>query len=83
MEEFDLLSPLLLAVAGLMIGAILKSVLKKTQLPYTVGLFAFGLGMGLLERFDCFSVFPNISKAIQSVGDMNPDFILYVFNSIY
>lgn len=79
MEEFDLLSPLLLAVAGLMIGAILKSVLKKTQLPYTVGLFAFGLGMGLLERFDCFSVFPNISKAIQSVGDMNPDFILYVF----
>lgn len=79
MEEFDLLSPLLLAVTGLMIGAILKSVLKKTQLPYTVGLFVFGLGMGLLERFDCFSAMPNISKAIQSVGDMNPDFILYVF----
>lgn len=79
MEEFNLLSPLLLAVSGLMIGAILKSILQPRNIPYTVGLFAFGLLIGVLERFDCFATLPKISQTIQSVGDMNPDFILYVF----
>ena len=37
MEEFTLLSPLLLTIGGdLIIGAILKSLLKHSRLPYTV-----------------------------------------------
>lgn len=79
MEDFNLLSPLLLAISGLMIGAILKSLLQPRNIPYTVGLFVFGLLIGIMERFDCFASLPEISKTIQSVGDMNPDFILYVF----
>ncbi len=47
MDNFNLLAPLLLAIVGLLVGAILKSILKKTGFPYTVGLFALGLGIGL------------------------------------
>ena len=43
MEDFNLLAPLLLAIVGLLAGAILKSILKRTVFPYTVGLFVFGL----------------------------------------
>lgn len=79
MNDFNLLSPLLLAISGLLVGAILKSVLQPRNIPYTVGLFAFGLLIGVLERFDCFTSLPQVSETIQSVGKMNPDFILYVF----
>lgn len=79
MEEFNLLAPLLLTITGLMIGAILKSVLKNSGLPYTVGLFAFGLFIGLLDRFSLFKFLPNVSLAISDVANTNPDFILYVF----
>lgn len=40
MEEYTFLAPLLLTIGGLIIGAILKSLLKHSRLPYTVGLFA-------------------------------------------
>ena len=35
MEDFNLLAPLLLAIVGLLVGAILKSILKRTGFPYT------------------------------------------------
>lgn len=38
MEEYTFLAPLLLTIGGLIIGAILKSLLKHSRLPYTVGL---------------------------------------------
>lgn len=79
MDNFNLLAPLLLAIVGLLVGAILKSILKKTGFPYTVGLFALGLGIGLLDRFDCLDAMPRVERAITTVGDINPDFILYVF----
>ena len=37
MEEFTLLTPLLLGIGGLIIGAVLKSALKHSRFPYTVG----------------------------------------------
>ena len=43
MEEYTFLAPLLLTIGGLIIGAILKSLLKHSRLPYTVGLFAIGI----------------------------------------
>ena len=36
MEEYTFLAPLLLTIGGLIIGAILKSLLKHSRLPYTV-----------------------------------------------
>ena len=46
MEEFTLLTPLLLGIGGLIIGAVLKSALKHSRFPYTVGLFIIGLVVG-------------------------------------
>ena len=46
MEEYTFLAPLLLTIGGLIIGAILKSLLKHSRLPYTVGLFAIGIILG-------------------------------------
>ena len=51
METNALLAPLMFVVICLVVGAILKSVLKKTNFPYTVGLFVLGIGLGLLDRF--------------------------------
>lgn len=35
MEEYTFLAPLLLTIGGLIIGAILKALLKHSRLPYT------------------------------------------------
>lgn len=50
MEEYTFLAPLLLTIGGLIIGAILKSLLKHSRLPYTVGLFAIGIILGVMNR---------------------------------
>ena len=50
MEDTSFLAPLLLTIGGLVIGALLKSLLRHTRIPYTVGLFAVGLLVGLLNR---------------------------------
>ena len=79
MEESAFLPPLLLTIAGLVIGAILKTVLKHSRLPYTVGLFAMGLLIGTLNRYGIFHFVPNVPEAIDSVANINPDLILYLF----
>ena len=56
MEEYTFLAPLLLTIGGLIIGAILKSLLKHSRLPYTVGLFAIGIILGVMNRTDRKSV---------------------------
>lgn len=79
MEEFAFLQPLLLTITGLIIGALLKSLLKHSRFPYTVGLFAIGLLVGILNRSGIFHSLPQISNAVNSVADINPDLILYLF----
>ena len=79
MEEFTLLSPLLLSIAGLITGAILKSALRHTRIPYTVALFAVGLLLGLLNRAEVFQMMPAVEEGLNSVININPDFILYIF----
>ena len=56
MEEYTFLAPLLLTIGGLIIGAILKSLLKHSRLPYTVGLFAIGIILGVMNRTGVFSI---------------------------
>lgn len=79
MEEFALLSPMLLTIVGLIIGALLKSLLRHSRVPYTVALFAIGLLVGLLNRWDVFHAMPAIGEALDTVADINPDLILYIF----
>lgn len=79
MTEFTFLPPLLLTIGGLIIGALLKSLLRHTRIPYTVGLFAVGLLLGLINRYGFFDFLPSLSDAVRSVADINPDLILYLF----
>lgn len=79
MEEYTFLAPLLLTIGGLIIGAILKSLLKHSRLPYTVGLFAIGIILGIMNRTGVFQSLPELHDAVSSVANINPDLILYLF----
>lgn len=79
MEEYTFLAPLLLTIGGLIIGAILKALLKHSRLPYTVGLFAIGILVGVLNRTGVFQPMPGLHNAVNSVANINPDLILYLF----
>lgn len=79
MEETTLLTPLLLTIAGLTVGAIFKSLFQRTRIPYTVGLFAIGLAAGILNRTGVFQAMPQVSHALDGVANINPDLILYIF----
>ena len=79
MEETALLAPLLLTIAGLTVGAIFKSLFQRTRIPYTVGLFAIGLAAGIMNRTGVFHNMPQFSSALDSVANINPDLILYIF----
>ena len=81
METYQLLAPLSFIIISLMVGAILKVVLKKTNstIPYTVGLFAFGIIVGLLDRTGILSDNEILKSAIDSAGNADPDAILYIF----
>lgn len=79
MEETSLLAPLLLTIAGLTVGAIFKAIFQRTRIPYTVGLFGIGLIAGILNRTGLFQNTPQFSQALDSVANINPDLILYIF----
>ena len=79
MEDFAFLSPLLLTIVGLVIGAILKTILRHTRFPYTVGLFGIGLLIGALNRNGFLNWSHDIPMALHSVANINPDLILYLF----
>lgn len=79
MEEYTFLAPLLLTIGGLIIGAILKSLLKHSRLPYTVGLFTIGIILGVMNRTGVFQSLPELHDAVSSVANINPDLILYLF----
>ena len=79
METMALLAPLIFVVVCLVLGAILKSLLKKTTFPYTVGLFAIGIVIGLLDRFGVFPETGFLKSAVDFAGNMDPDLILFIF----
>lgn len=60
METNNLLAPLFFVLIRLMGGAILKFGLKKMPLPYTVGLFAFGLLIGTFDRIGWLESIPSM-----------------------
>lgn len=77
MEE--LLIPILLVIAGLLVGVAIKSMSGHIKIPYTVVLFAVGIILGVLARYDVFSALPELNKGLRDVATMDPNFILYVF----
>lgn len=79
MEENTFLIPLTMAIMGLVVGALLSVLLRRTRIPYTVGLFAVGLGVGALNRMGVFGAESVIARGIDSVVNIHPDLILYLF----
>ena len=79
MENEYSLAPLLFVMGALLIGALLKLLLKKSRFPYTVGLFCFGLLIGILFRSGLFPHDGLMERAVEQAGNINPDTLLYIF----
>ncbi|WP_297626091.1 sodium:proton antiporter [uncultured Rikenella sp.] len=79
MDSMNMLAPLVFVIVSLVAGAILKYALKRTVLPYTVGLFAFGLLVGLCDRAGLFAQDSFFKASIDFAGHIDPDLILYLF----
>ncbi len=79
MENQYGLAPLLFVLGALLVGALLKLVLKKSRFPYTVGLFCFGLLVGALFRKGLLPEEGLLERAVYQAGNINPDTLLYVF----
>ena len=77
--ETELLSPLFFVIISLMTGAIMKFVLRKNTFPYTVGLFCFGILLGVMCRSGVLNDTGILRISIESVGSISPDLILYIF----
>ncbi len=79
MENEYALAPLLFVLAALLVGAFLKLVLRKFRFPYTVGLFCFGLLVGILSRENILPEASVLQAAVTEAGNIDPDMLLYVF----
>ena len=75
----SLLIPIFLILAGLLVGVLFKSLSKYITVPYTVVLFAVGIAVGLMHRYNVFGDIPLITAGIEEVANLDPNFILYVF----
>lgn len=79
MQEIYILAPLTFVVICLIIGAVLKSLLRNSVLPYTVVLFGVGLLIGYAERSGLLDSVPDIKVAIDMAGEIDPNLILFLF----
>nr|MBC8343166.1 cation:proton antiporter [Bacteroidota bacterium] len=78
------MEPLFFIVIALIIGAATRHFLKKTPLPYTVLLMIFGIGLGLLVRFDIFEnlhahFWHSLHGALAWASAIDPHVILFIF----
>jgi len=73
-----MLNTIILIMAGILVGVLVKVLTRFVKVPYTVLLFAIGIVLGLLAKtILAGSDFAN--EGIRLVSEMNPDIILYVF----
>lgn len=79
MEINRILEPLIFIIISLICGGLLKVILKKSIFPYTVGLFIFGFGIGLLGRLKLLSWLPAIDTSFNRISEISPNLILYLF----
>lgn len=79
MDTTLLLAPLIFLIGCLMIGAVLKRLLKRTSIPYTVALFVTGVILGVVAREGHFLNGKLFNAVLDTAGNLNPDWILYLF----
>jgi len=73
------LSLLVFVIFSLLIGALLKSLMRKSRLPYTVVLLLIGMLIGGLNSMGFFESFSIIGVTISEVGHIDPHLILFLF----
>lgn len=73
------MTPILLVMAGILIGVLAKALCKFIKIPYTVLLFAIGIVFGLIYKTYGTDLWGDIDVGMDLIATMNPDFILYVF----
>lgn len=74
-----MITPILLILIGLLIGVLVKVLGRWIPVPYTVALFAVGIGLGLLSQCSFCADWSFFTEGIHILRDLDPDFILYVF----
>lgn len=71
---------LVAVVLALFSGAILRHILKKVAIPYTVSLLVIGLGLGLMKRGGVFDSHLHIlGESIELVASIDPHLIMFLF----
>ncbi len=77
--DSSVISLMVFIILSLLAGVILKLILKRTFIPYTVGLFILGILVGGLTRFNIIHMPKYMGEALVSVSNMDPEIILYFF----
>ena len=77
--DSSVISLMVFTVLSLLMGVVLKLVLKRTFVPYTVALFILGVAFGACFRFNVIHIPLYMDQALKSVDNMDPEIILYFF----
>ncbi len=72
-------SVLIFVIFSLFVGALLKSVMRNSRLPYTVVLLLIGVFIGVLGHLGFYSSDSLVGNIVQQVGDIDPHLILFLF----
>ena len=70
---------LLFVICALLLGALLKTVLRNSKLPYTVVLLLVGIAAGGVNELELFGTNTLISDTFTLVGHIDPHLILFLF----
>ncbi len=73
------LSLLLFVIFSLLVGALLKALMRNSVLPYTVVLLLIGCAAGGLNQLGLFGAESQIADIFRQVGHIDPHLILFLF----
>ncbi len=70
---------LIFVISSLLIGAIIKIVMKNSPIPYTIVLLLVGIAMGVFHELGLFGEETLLKSMFVSVGHIDPHLILFLF----
>jgi len=70
---------LLFVIFSLLIGALLKALMRNSRLPYTVVLLLIGIAAGGMNQFGLFGNNTMMGAIFTQVGNIDPHLILFLF----
>ncbi len=70
---------LLFVIFTLLIGAVLKSMMRNSRIPYTIVLLLIGIAIGAINKFEFLGADTLINSIVTQVGHIDPHLILFLF----